>query len=319
MKFGLSIKVAALLSLLVLSGCSTQKHSTEQAHSTSSSVQKSSQRTKTPEKKKQVKSSSENGQIQHALQTCVNDASKKTSGYVKVIGDHQAIHINGSRRQRSASDIKIFVMVEAFRQIKAGTLHLNDMVSIPQDDKVGGTGQLANQDTNRLSCINLLNLMIKNSDNTATNVLIDKLGGLAPINKSIQELGCNNTRIQRKMLDYTALKAGRDNYTSADDVGKTLNAIYTGQLLGSNYDAQMLQLLKGNANQSKIPALIRGSATIYNKTGEFPDYGVQNDAAIIKHKNRAFIAVVLSDNGSQNSQIKAMNILGKQLFQTIFE
>ncbi len=101
------------------------------------------------------------------------------------------------------------------------------------------------------------------------------------------------------MLDYTALKAGRDNYTSADDVGKTLNAIYTGQLLGSNYDAQMLQLLKGNANQSKIPALIRGSATIYNKTGEFPDYGVQNDAAIIKHKNRAFIAVVLSENGSQ--------------------
>lgn len=56
------------------------------------------------------------------------------------------------------------------------------------------------------------------------------------------------------------------------------------QLLGGRYDTEMLRLLANNANQTKLPALISSKATIYNKTGEFPDYGVQNDAAIVKKK-----------------------------------
>ncbi|MGF2385503.1 serine hydrolase [Lentilactobacillus otakiensis] len=318
MKFGLSIKFVAALSLILMAGCSPQSKKAS-SHQASSSQMASNTSSKTSKPQKQSRLATQQGQIKTALKACVTNASGKTAGYVKQIGDHQPVEFSGNRRQRSASVIKIFVMIEAFRQIKAGTIHLSDNISIPQSDKVGGTGVLANQNTQHLTCGQLLNLMIKNSDNTATNVLIDKLGGLGPINQSIKKLGCSNTSLQRKMLDYSALQSGRDNYTSASDVGKTLNMIYTHRLLGSGWDTKMLNLLQGNANQTKIPAQIRNTATIYNKTGEFPDYGVQNDAAIIQKGNRAFIAVILSENGTQSSQINAMSYLGKHLYQIIFE
>ncbi|MGO3118416.1 MAG: serine hydrolase, partial [Levilactobacillus brevis] len=57
----------------------------------------------------------------------------------------------------------------------------------------------------------------------------------------------------------------------------------------------------------------------YNKTGEYADYGVQNDAEIVKNQRGAFVAVVLSENGEETDQVDAMNRLGLMLYQNILE
>lgn len=317
MKFGLSTSILAVVGIVLLAGCSA--HQPNDHHSDSKVSRVASSSTKVPPKKATGGSTdtAKSAKVTKAVRATVQQASGTTAVYVATSKLATGVAVN--RRQRSASVIKVFIMIEAMRRVKAGTLSLKQEVAIPAHDRVGGTGVLAQHGTNQQTIGQLLELMIKVSDNTATNVLIDQLGGLSKINRTIESLGCHHTKLQRKMLDYRALNAGRDNYTSAADLGRTLLKIDRHQLLGGRYDTEMLRLLANNANQTKLPALISSKATIYNKTGEFPDYGVQNDAAIVKKGQQSFVAIVLSESGRQNQQIKAMNLLGKHLYQIFFQ
>lgn len=77
------------------------------------------------------------------------------------------------------------------------------------------------------------------------------------------------------MMDTAKLTAGVDNVTSVQDVGHLLQRLYRHQLLSADADTQMLNILQRTQNHSKLPASLPATATVYNKTGEFGDYGVQ--------------------------------------------
>lgn len=91
-----------------------------------------------------------------------------------------------------------------------------------------------------------------------------------------------------------------------------MTRVYRHKLLGKTYDKQMLTLLKGCRNHSKLPALVK-HATVYNKTGEYPDKGVQNDAAIFKTKHGTYSIVVMAQNGQQEQQYQGMQRLGRDV------
>lgn len=313
MKFGFSRFLIIVVGMILLTGCSAnnQANPTEHLNREAKTVHNVHRHTKAFRK-----SLNEQHQILEAEEKCVSMAGGKTSVYVQNLSTKQPVLIHETS-QRAASDIKLFIMIEGFHQIKEGRLSLNQPVTIHSNDRVDGTGILANQRVTRLPVAELLKLMIRNSDNIAANALIDQLGGLKPINTEIGRLNCQKTKLRRKMLDYRALQNHHDNVTSAADLGKVLSKMDHRQLLGNPYDGEMLHLLKHNANQTKLPALIKNRTIIFNKTGEFPDYGVQNDAAIVKRGKRAFIVVVLSENGSPQKQIKAMQLLGNYLYSII--
>ena len=157
-----------------------------------------------------------------------------------------------------------------------------------------------------------LKLMIHNSDNAAANRLITRAGGFKVINATIKHYQFKQTVLQRYMLDTDALSRGKDNYTSVGDLTRFLTRTYRHKLLGKRYDAKMLRLLKGCRNRSKLPYLVK-QATVYNKTGEYPDKGVQNDAALFQTKQGTYSIVVLAQNGNQNQQYQGMNRLGRDV------
>lgn len=191
-------------------------------------------------------------------------------------------------RQRSASTIKVYVMLTIYRRVQQRKL------------------RLTNQDQSDLK------LMIHNSDNSATNRLIKRAGGFKTINATIKHYRFKQTVLQRYMLDTNALRHGRDNYTSVADLTRFLTLTYRHKLLGRSYDNKMLTLLKGCRNHSKLPHLVK-HATVYNKTGEYPDKGVQNDAAIFKTKQGSYSIVVMAQSGHQYQQYQGMNRLGRDV------
>lgn len=139
------------------------------------------------------------------------------------------------------------------------------------------------------------------------------------VNHEIDKLGLTDTKLERHLMDTDALESGKDNYTSVTDVATVLKKIYNHQLVSTSADDAMLAVLQGNENHTKLPHDLPSSATVYNKTGEYSDYGVQNDAAIIKNSTGAFIVVVLSQDGKEQQQVTAMNELGLALYHTILQ
>src|SRR5690242_11142173 len=115
--------------------------------------------------------------------------------YIKCLETGEEIAINADKQMDTMSVIKIPLMVEAFRQIEAGKFSLEDKVALKESDKRPGTGIIRSLDTGAaLSIKDLLTLMIIVSDNTATDLMYEKVGGVQPVNQLAQSFGLKNTR-----------------------------------------------------------------------------------------------------------------------------
>lgn len=112
----------------------------------------------------------------------------------------QSVALNGDKRVKTASTIKVAVMVEAFSQIKDGKLHLNDPITLKAEERVGGSGILQDfQGGLQLTLEDAITLMIVESDNTATNLVLDRVG-IANVNQRTASLGLPSTKVFKKVF-----------------------------------------------------------------------------------------------------------------------
>lgn len=124
----------------------------------------------------------------------------------------------------------------------------------------------------------LLRIMISQSDNSACNTLVTRLGngdsasGMNSVNQYCKEHGFTNTEMNRLMLDFNGL----ENYTTPYDCCKILKAYYSNELAGSE---NVINYMKEQITRTKIPAGITDGTIVANKSGELSS--VENDAAII--------------------------------------
>lgn len=246
--------------------------------------------------------------------------SGKNSFYIGPTDTKISPYSQNNAPQRAASDIKIYVMATVFSQMKQNKFDMNDTYTLKDSDKVGGTGKVQNMaDGTKLSMQELMDYMMQDSDNTAANIIIRKLGGLNVVNDEITHLGFKDTKLERYLMDTDALKEGKDNMTSVNDLGTILTDIYNKKLISSSYDEQMLQILNQDEDHSKLLEEIPSSVSTFNKTGDYPDYGVQNDAAILSENGRSYVVVAMLENGSKDDQTSALNDLGKQVYEKYLE
>ena len=133
-------------------------------------------------------------------------------------GATQSFAYRADVRVPSASVIKLPIMLELMERVKADTMNLDAVHILSEAEKVGGDGVLKTYpDQSRVSYRELLRLMLTNSDNTATNIIINQLGRDA-VNQRIRKLGLGQSQLNRVMMDTLAARQGRENYVSAQDM-----------------------------------------------------------------------------------------------------
>lgn len=197
------------------------------------------------------------------------------------------------QRLRSASLIKIFILAEAFRRAGRGELDLDEAVAIPAEAIVGGAGQLefAAPGTVR-TWRQLLEVMVVESDNTATNMVIDRLG-MESVNALAAALGCRDTVLRRKMMDFAAAADGRENYTTPADVAAVLAKLYRRECVSPAADEAMVAILLRQEDRCKLPLLLPAAARVACKSGELE--GAEHDAGIVYGEKRDYVLAVMSD------------------------
>ena len=202
--------------------------------------------------------------------------------------------IADEERMRSASMIKVFILACAMEKAKAGELQLAETLRLESADKVGGAGVIAGRaDGTVFPVEELLRLMIAESDNTATNMMIDRLG-MAEINRYMEAHGYSASHLQRKMMDAEAVKEGRENYTSAKDLGEFFLRLCRSECVGEPYDEMMRTMLFAQTDRECFPRALP-DARIAHKTGELDR--LYSDGGIIYGKDgRTVVLVILADD-----------------------
>src|SRR4029077_19262594 len=192
-------------------------------------------------------------------------------------GHKYLLHANDVYPQ--ASSIKICVLAELYRQAQQGKLKLTDLYTVRAADLVqdsdimGGLTPGLTQITNR----DLATMMVAVSDNSATNVLIDRLG-MEKINALLDSLGLHNTRLRRKMMDVKAAAEGRENISTPQEMLTLLEKIYQGKVLDKEMTADFFKMLSTHKD-SFIPRDLPDGLRIANKPGELE--AVRNDSGIV--------------------------------------
>ena len=184
----------------------------------------------------------------------------------------------------AASVIKIPILIEAFRQERDGLVSMDEMFSIRPEQKMPSCGALTYlHDGLQVTLRDLCVLMIILSDNSATNILIDRLG-MESVNRTMQKLGLTQSMLSRRLFDQEAQAKGIQNYITAGEMGLLLEKLYRGQCVSPQADADMLSILRDQRLNGKMPFFLHSEGVkIAHKTGE--DDGITHDVGIVYAKH----------------------------------
>ena len=194
----------------------------------------------------------------------------------------------------AASVIKVPIMVTAFRDMAAGRLDMDAEVEIRPEMKKPSCGALTYMhDGLRVTVLDLITLMIILSDNTATNLMIDRLGP-DHVNATMAELGIPGICLRRRLFEPELAAKGITNTITARGIGMLLERMAEGRLLGKELDDRMLRILLDQRLNGKLPFYLHSEGIrCAHKTGE--DDGITHDAGIV-YAERPFVIVMLSNN-----------------------
>lgn len=235
--------------------------------------------------------------------------------YYKNLADGEIISYHEQEPMMAASVIKLFILAEAFRQMEAGELEKNRLVTIRKEACVPSCGALTYMhDGLQATVEDLYTLMIILSDNTATNYMIDILGREA-VNEGTRSLGFCVTKLNRKMYDAEKSARGIQNYITAAETAQLLERMAQGSLVSEAASADMLRILKDQRLNGKIPFYIHtipGHAAIAHKTGE--DTGITHDVGVIFTK-KPFILVFCGNETDVAAYEREMAEISLKLYQ----
>jgi beta-lactamase class A len=193
----------------------------------------------------------------------------------------------------TASTIKVPILIEMFRLNRAGgEFRFSDSLTLTKADSVSGSGHLQEalaKGPVTLTVEDLLNKMIIDSDNTATNKVIS-MAHMDRVNRLVQELGMRQTRLRRIMMDSAAAVKGNENVTTPLEMARIAESIYRHKAADPADCDGMVAIMK------KVPGKIRtaipADIEVASKTGLLT--GVHCEVAIVYGPNKPFVLSVYS-------------------------
>ena len=225
--------------------------------------------------------------------------------YARVDGS-ETVDIEADKPFHAASTMKVPVMIELFRQARAGTLSLDEPLAIRNEFRsiVDGSVYRLSQgdDSDRQVCAamgrtltlaQLCEAMITVSSNFATNLLIEKLG-VDNVRRTVTRLGADRNggmQVLRGVEDSKAFGKGLNNSTTARGLATLLLHLAKGTAVDRESDAAMIEILKRQKFRDGIPSGLPAGVAVAHKTGNITR--IHHDAGIV-FATRPHVLVILT-------------------------
>lgn len=240
------------------------------------------------------------------ISECVDDKKIKYAISIKNLRTGESYNYNENIVISSASTIKLLIMAEVMNQAKKGQLSLEERLLINPEDIVPYSIIKLLDSNNSYTLKDLITLMIIQSDNTATNILIN-IAGINNINTYIRGIGLQNTILQRKMMDFEARVDGKDNFTTSSDMAKFLELLYKGEIVDKEFSGVMIEIMKMQLDKSMVYLEISDEVVVAHKTGELQN--INHEVGIFYTQKGDYIFSMLTWEAESNNF--ARKIIGK--------
>ena len=214
--------------------------------------------------------------LKAALQTLALQHPKLTPGIFLLDLDTNAyMDLNGGASFAAASTIKVPILVAFFQDVDAGKIRLDERLTMQKELVAGGSGELQGLPVGtQLTALETATKMITISDNTATNMIIARLGGIAALNQRFQSWGLVSTTLNNLLPDLSGT-----NMTSPKELAFLMTRISQGELVSMRSRDRVLDIMRGTVNRSQLPQGLGKGATIAHKTGDIG--GLIGDVGLI--------------------------------------
>jgi beta-lactamase class A len=221
---------------------------------------------------------------------------------VKHLRTGESYFFNGDQVMPTASLIKVAIMVETYLQADEGKISLRDKIALKKEDMVPGSGVLSYHFSEglELPLRDCVRLMIALSDNSATNLVLERVG-IANVNKRMKSWGLPETRINAKVFrgSTTSVDKARTNKyglgsTTTKEMVKLFEKIQTNDGIRPGLKLAMLEHLKKNEDKFKFGRLLPPGVTVAHKDGSVSN--ARTDAGVLFTPSGPIVLCVLTNN-----------------------
>ncbi|KAA2240789.1 serine hydrolase [Chitinophaga agrisoli] len=270
-----------------------------------------------------------------SLQQQIADTLAQHAGVFAVafkdLASGQELLINAHESFHAASTMKVPVMVEVFKQAKAGKFSLSDSVLIKNEFKSivdSSSFQLHPEDDSeqelythigeRWPLSSLVYDMIIMSSNLATNIIMEMVTG-RQVTQTMRQMGAKDIQVLRGVEDSKAFEKGVNNTTTAYDLMLIFTAIAEAKTIDTPAANQMIKILLDQKFNDIIPARLPQGVTVAHKTGEIT--GVRHDAGIVfLPDGRKYVLVLLSKQLQDTAGgVQAMAAVSEMIYKRVAE
>ena len=244
------------------------------------------------------------------IEAITRSINAKWGIYIKSIETGEEIAINADDQMDTMSVIKIPLMVEAYRQDAEGKIKLSETHTLKEVEKQPGTGILQRwAEGTVMTYRDIIDLMIIVSDNTATDLIYQKVGGIEAVNKLMDSYGFDKIRATGLAADwFKALRAtnseafhreGKHPFGLATprQMGLLLEKIEKGEAVSKEASQQMLRHMRGQLYATRIPRYLSytGFGRAPHKTGDFLPY-IGNDVGVLETGDKRVVVAIFTAN-----------------------
>jgi beta-lactamase class A len=266
-----------------------------------------------------------------SLDSKLTPLAKAHKGKVAIAMKHlesgETFFLNADEAMPTASLIKLPIMAEVYFQAKEGKVKLDEMLTLTKDEMVQGSGILTEHFSPgaKLSLRDTVRLMIVYSDNTATNMVLEKIG-IPSTNKRMDELKLPNTRIHAKVfkgsttsIDPERTKKYGLGSTTAREMLTLVEMLHQNKLVSEEASKAMLDHMKKCDDKDKFPRFLPTGVSVTHKTGSVSN--ARTDSGILTFKGGPVALCVLTNENEDKTfrPDNAGNRLCAEVARTVVE
>ena len=243
------------------------------------------------------------GALKTQVQVLATENPTLTAGIFLVDLDTGSyLNFNGDTAFASASTIKVPILVAFFQAVEDGKVQLDQTLTLKPEHIVGGSGDMQDDAPGKkYSALEVAKKMIVVSDNTATNMMIELLGGAEVLNQHFANWGLRATVLRNNLPDLEGT-----NTTSAQDLINIIAQIDRGNLVSVKSRDRILQIMRQTRNDSLLPKGLGEGSVIAHKTGNIDTMLADAGMVDLPNGKRYLVAVMVKHSPETEKQAQTL-------------